>query len=286
MLIPFDAAAASTRDMGIGVALVVVASVIIGILYFGRTSKTMVQADAKFATYVSAFTSGNISVSSTIKVRLAEASKSFAGENKPVVEELFSFSPSIDGQTYWLDPQTVEFRPTNLMKSGTIYSAKFALGKVKDVTSEYKTFEFGFRTMEQSFEVQEEGLIIENPRQPDIYTYQGKLLSADYLATAKLAEIMSQVAQTEDNIKAGIQRLMQFQTADGGFMYWPGYYRYVDDWSTCYVGHFLLEAKKFGYSVPDQMISKWKDYQSSAARRWTDETYHDIINFLLSETQK
>jgi len=176
--------------MGIGVALVVVASVIIGILYFGRTSKTMVQADAKFATYVSAFTSGNISVSSTIKVRLAEASKSFAGENKPVVEELFSFSPSIDGQTYWLDPQTVEFRPTNLMKSGTIYSAKFALGKVKDVTSEYKTFEFGFRTMEQSFEVQEEGLIIENPRQPDIYTYQGKLLSADYLATAKLAEIM------------------------------------------------------------------------------------------------
>ena len=176
--------------IGVGVAIVVIAAVVLGIRHLGRSSETMVQADSRFATYVTAFTSGNISVASTIKVRLAEASKSFAGENKPAVEELFSFSPSIEGQAFWLDAQTVEFRPTNLLKSGTTYTAKFALGKVKEVESDYKTFEFGFKTMEQSFEVQEEGLIVENPQQPDTYTYQGKLVSADYLPTAKLAEIM------------------------------------------------------------------------------------------------
>ena len=181
----------------IALAVVAITSVI-GIVICTRSSDEIVQADPRFAAHISAFTSGNISIASTIKIRLTEASPAFAGENKPVVEELFNFSPSIDGMAYWIDAQTVEFRPAKLLESGTTYEAKFYLNRVKQVESDFKTFTFGFRTLEQSFEIQEEGLIIENPRQPDTYTYQGKLISADYLPTEKLNEILKATYEGQD----------------------------------------------------------------------------------------
>jgi uncharacterized protein YfaS (alpha-2-macroglobulin family) len=73
--------------------------------------------------------------------------------------------------------------------------------------------------------------------------------------------------QTEDNIRAAVVRLGRIQAPDGGFAYWPGS-RSIDDWTSSWAGHFLLEAMKTGYSVPDHIIGKWKEYQQSAARRW------------------
>ncbi len=73
---------------------------------------------------------------------------------------------------------------------------------------------------------------------------------------------------TEANIMAAIKKLGNYQNASGGFGYWPGYNR-TDDWSTSYVGHFLLEAKKLGYLVPDVQLNRWKKYQKDLARRWT-----------------
>lgn len=188
----------------IALAVVAITSVI-GIVICTRSSDEIVQADPRFAAHISAFTSGNISIASTIKIRLTEASPAFAGENKPVVEELFNFSPSIDGMAYWIDAQTVEFRPAKLLESGTTYEAKFYLNRVKQVESDFKTFTFGFRTLEQSFEIQEEGLIIENPRQPDTYTYQGKLISADYLPTEKLNEILKQPTRVRTKPSTGFR---------------------------------------------------------------------------------
>ena len=123
--------------LGIALGLAAIAS-IIGISLCSRSSNEIVQADAKFAAHISAFTSGNISIASTITIRLTDASPAFAGENKPVAEELFDFSPSVEGLAYWIDAQTVEFRPAKLLKSGTTYEAKFYLSKVKEVESEFK----------------------------------------------------------------------------------------------------------------------------------------------------
>ncbi|MEM0995103.1 MAG: alpha-2-macroglobulin family protein, partial [Bacteroidota bacterium] len=87
-------------------------------------------------------------------------------------------------------------------------------------------------------------------------------------------------AQTEKiptNIKAGINRLKQFQTSSGGFAYWPGD---EDDsaWGSNYGGHFLLEAKAQGYNVPSAMLSRWTKFQQTRARNWQasefDEYYY------------
>lgn len=84
----------------------------------------------------------------------------------------------------------------------------------------------------------------------------------------KLIELNDQ--QKKDvpvNIKATIDRLKQFQTENGGFAYWPGEST-PDQWSTSYAGHFLLEAKALGYTIPNNMLDRWENFQKKAARMW------------------
>ena len=89
----------------------------------------------------------------------------------------------------------------------------------------------------------------------------------------------SQAAKLDGNIKAGIDRLLSFTTSDGGFAYWPGQDD-ANDWGTNYAGHFLLEAQKQGYVIPQAMLNHWKEYQQSRASRWAsrqDRPRDDLI---------
>lgn len=79
------------------------------------------------------------------------------------------------------------------------------------------------------------------------------------------------------NVKAAITKLKGFQNTEGGFGYWPGEGN-ADDWSTSYVGHFLLEAQRAGYSLPVNMLNNWKRYQKSKALQWmrNGNSYSDL----------
>lgn len=69
------------------------------------------------------------------------------------------------------------------------------------------------------------------------------------------------------NVRAGIERLKLFATRDGGFAYWPGG-EDSDSWGSTYAGQFLLEAEAKGYFIPNDMIRRWKKYQSNKAAEW------------------
>lgn len=71
-----------------------------------------------------------------------------------------------------------------------------------------------------------------------------------------------------ENIKAGIRRLQRFQTANGGFSYWPGE-GMENEWGTNYAGHFMLEAEKKGYKIPLNLKTKWFRFQKEQARNWS-----------------
>ncbi len=73
--------------------------------------------------------------------------------------------------------------------------------------------------------------------------------------------------EVQRNINRAIQRIRSFQLASGGFSYWPGN-SYPNNWGTNYAGHFLQEAKKAGYAVPEGMISNWTDFQTNKAEAW------------------
>jgi uncharacterized protein YfaS (alpha-2-macroglobulin family) len=75
-------------------------------------------------------------------------------------------------------------------------------------------------------------------------------------------------AEIDNNVMAGIQRLQSFQLADGSMAYWPGNGE-ANAWGTNYAGHFLLEARQAGYSLPAGLLENWTSYQASQAQNWT-----------------
>lgn len=89
------------------------------------------------------------------------------------------------------------------------------------------------------------------------------------LYLARLMELSpEQQATIEGHVKAAIERLRGYQMSDGGFAYWPGHTN-GDDWSSSYVGHFLVEAKSAGYRVPAGVLEAWTKFQGRLARRWS-----------------
>ncbi len=84
-------------------------------------------------------------------------------------------------------------------------------------------------------------------------------------------------ASTQRNIEAAILKLKRFQAPDGGFQFWPGWGD-SDDWSTTYVGHFLLEAKARGFELPADMLGDWTEFQGEKAEAWTKKPDADGLS--------
>src|SRR5690606_19398281 len=87
-----------------------------------------------------------------------------------------------------------------------------------------------------------------------------------------------QKQKMEKNVQAVINRLGTYQLTDGGLSYWPGE-READDWSTSYAGHFMLEAKQKGYSLPVSFLNNWIVFQQNKARQWrnSDRQYNSTL---------
>jgi len=73
--------------------------------------------------------------------------------------------------------------------------------------------------------------------------------------------------ELETNVSAAIQKLQRFQASNGAFNYWPGE-RYYNNWSNNYAGHFLIEAKRLGFSVPNGLYSSWLKTQQTFAKKY------------------
>jgi uncharacterized protein YfaS (alpha-2-macroglobulin family) len=66
-------------------------------------------------------------------------------------------------------------------------------------------------------------------------------------------------ASTDDLIRAGVLRLLSMQQRRGGFAYWPGS-REVYVYGSVYAAHFLVEAAKAGYALPEERYASALHY--------------------------
>ncbi len=71
--------------------------------------------------------------------------------------------------------------------------------------------------------------------------------------------------EVKNNIQGAISALNRFSQSDGSFALWPGAGQHTDPWVTSYIGHFMIEAQKKGYLVPDHLLLSWKNYQRRIA---------------------
>ncbi len=152
----------------------------------------------EFAKYISAFTYGVVSNQQTIKVQLVqEVAEAKAGEE--VKDELIEFSPAIEGKAYWLDKQTIEFRPKELLPSGEKFEAEFHLSDVvKDVPDDLEDLEFKFQVIAQVAFIEEESITTPNSADRSNIRLRGTLTTADYVKTDVLEKLFS----AEQNGKA------------------------------------------------------------------------------------
>ena len=76
----------------------------------------------------------------------------------------------------------------------------------------------------------------------------------------------------QKHIQSVIERYPQYQTASGAFAYWPGNGT-PSAWGSSYALHFLTEAQKQGYAVPDSIKKPLTSWLASSAAEW--ESYNE-----------
>ncbi len=74
-------------------------------------------------------------------------------------------------------------------------------------------------------------------------------------------------------VNEAITKLSSMQLHDGTFAYWPGGTS-SNEWSNVYAVHFLLEAKKAGYAVPEGVLKPALDAVARIARGKRTEDYY------------
>ncbi|NML36721.1 hypothetical protein HHL17_05870 [Chitinophaga sp. G-6-1-13] len=142
-----------------------------------RTTKK--EMNPGFAKYIDAYTAGIISKQSPIRVQLAGQVNVTHTQNEPLDKEVFDFSPSIKGKSYWVDATTIEFRPDENLQPGKTYQVNFKLSKIMDVPSDLKSFDFEFKVIKPSFSLDMFGLKASTNTTLDKMTYTGAVYTAD-----------------------------------------------------------------------------------------------------------
>ncbi|MCX7005100.1 MAG: MG2 domain-containing protein, partial [bacterium] len=79
-------------------------------------------------------------------------------------------------------------------------------------------------------------------------------------------------------VDAAILRVLSMQQYNGGFSYWPASSGDVYPWGSVYALHFLVEAQRAGYAVPEECLNNgltWLEQLLAAAALTRDDTNDD-----------
>jgi len=190
----------SSRKKFIFIALFALSIAAIVFIYFNKKKKTS-DYNQEYAKYIEAYTSGTISKKSFIRVHLANAATGMHDFGKADERKLFDFSPSISGKTYWIDPQTIEFRPDENLKPGKEYEATFKLSEVAPTEKGLEDFDFEFKVITPGVMLRQNGLVSQNNTSLDYMKLTGELSTADVEETAKIEKTIELDFTQKLNIK-------------------------------------------------------------------------------------
>ncbi|WP_417607992.1 alpha-2-macroglobulin family protein [Owenweeksia hongkongensis] len=162
-----------------------------------KIDPSQITVDSGFSTYVNAFSSGVVSSQSNIRVVLTEPNEQ-AKIDQPLTVDAFEFDPNIDGQAFWVDQQTIEFRPSDPLSSGQTYLAKFKLSKLMEVPDEFDELEFAFSVITQSLFVEIEGLKAKDVDHLEKQQLFGSIRTSDFTNTSNLEKCLSATQNGKD----------------------------------------------------------------------------------------
>lgn len=170
-----------------------VAAALIGLTVFSKmhSSSRDDRENPAFSAFISAYTSGIISNESSVRILLTNEMEAPVEIGKPIDKNLFDFSPDIKGTAVWVDSRTIEFRPEQALPANTHFKAEFYLSQILEVPDEFKTFDFDFQTMQQSFEVFVDGMTTTDKKTLRTQRLEGTLATADVADPALIEKIVT-----------------------------------------------------------------------------------------------
>jgi alpha-2-macroglobulin len=181
------------KKVGLSVLAIVIA--VAGIFYFNtaKSNKTVLTSvNPAFGEHISFYTAGVISSASPVRIVLASnaVDSTFIGKETSV--KLFSFSPSANGKTVWVDSRTVEFQPAEKFSSGQVYTVEFHLSRLIDnLPKELNTFEYSVQIIPQNFDLTIDNIRPYEKNNLKRQKVEGTLLTADIAEAAAVEKMFT-----------------------------------------------------------------------------------------------
>jgi len=119
-------------------------------------NKKQVSDSLAFNEYISAYTSGVISIADDIRINLNTIADAVIPDQLP--SDLIQFDPSVSGKTSMTDNHTLVFHPDKPLRSGQSYRITFNLGKIRAVPETLKQFTYQIRTIDADFSIEPAGI--------------------------------------------------------------------------------------------------------------------------------
>lgn len=163
-----------------------------------RNQRKIADMNPAFGKYIAAYTSGNISRKSTIRIELTESvlgkqDSSKTGTALPdpaLLNDILSFEPELTGKAIWLSDRAIEFVPDSAMKPNQLYEAEFALGKLVAVESKLEEFTFQFSTYPQNLYVNVSGLRAYDNEKIEKQKLIGTLTTSDFESLKNVSQLI------------------------------------------------------------------------------------------------
>jgi uncharacterized protein YfaS (alpha-2-macroglobulin family) len=131
-------------------------------------------------------------------VRFNEPIGEQASLNTPLDDSPLTLAPKVKGVAVWTSAYQLEFRPAERLPAGQDYVVTVRLDKIAQVTGEDSEFVFELSTIEQSFEIEIDGLRAADADTPRLQQLTGTLTTADATADANIEKILSASFQGTD----------------------------------------------------------------------------------------
>lgn len=137
------------------IPLLILAIFVGAIVYRYAHAPKKIKSPLAYSKYITAFTGGEISCKSPIRVRFVDEMIQASEINKNVYESFFEFEPHISGSQVWIDTRTIEFIPYSFLAHNRVYKATLSLKKfIPTIADSLGLFQFQFRTKTQSIKVE------------------------------------------------------------------------------------------------------------------------------------
>lgn len=91
-----------------------------------------------------------------------------------------------------------------------------------------------------------------------------------------------QSATVNRQVRRAISRLSAYQAPDGGMAYWPGG-RQSEAWVSAYALHFLYEAARLDYPVPEGLLRRLKNYVQGVVNRYRGSAVRSPLQARLTQ---